>query len=53
MEITKEYLFEQIKTLKQQRDQALADSNAYSGAIQAYELLIKRLEQESDAPKPE
>ena len=53
MEITKEYLQEQIDISRKQRDQALADANAYSGAVQAFELMIERLAKEPDAPKSE
>ncbi|RJQ39515.1 MAG: hypothetical protein C4555_03140 [Dehalococcoidia bacterium] len=45
MEITKEYLEEQIKIASEGKDKALADANAYAGAIQAFQMMLKRLEE--------
>lgn len=59
MEITKEYLEEQIRIAGRAKDQSLADANAYAGAVQAFQSLIKRLEEkdnnsgEISAPKPD
>ena len=42
MEISIQYLEQQIANLKRQRDQLLADANACSGAIQAHEAILER-----------
>ena len=49
MTITKEYLEIKIKNLQQQRDQALANANAFLGAIQGFQLLVQELEIEEKA----
>lgn len=51
MEITKEYLNQEIKNLEKAREQALADANACLGAITFATELIKKLEAPEDAPK--
>jgi len=44
MQITKEYLTQQIESLKKQAEQVIADYNAIMGAIQANEQSIAYLE---------
>lgn len=39
MQITKEYVEQQIETLVRQKDQLLANANAVEGAIQVYRQL--------------
>lgn len=46
MTITKEFLKEEIASLKKQREQALATAGASLGAIQAYEYLISVINEE-------
>lgn len=51
MEITKEYLEQEIQNLRNAREKALADANAYLGAMTFAQELIKKLEAPPDAPK--
>lgn len=43
MQITKEYIEQQIAEMKRQKDQHLANANAAGGALQAYEQQLEYL----------
>lgn len=44
MQITKEYLRQELSRLQAQRDQAMANANALAGAVQFAESLLLKLE---------
>ena len=55
MVVTKQFVEEQIQSLKKRLDQLQADGNACNGAIQAFQLVINQLEKadERDPDAPE
>ena len=50
-EITKEYLTDRLKQAEQNREQALADANAWQGACVAIRQMLEYLEKEPNADK--